>query len=127
MTDDYLDAILRGELPDDLKTVFQQFRPSVFAAFLTVLTDAMVASYEEMRMRYAPAVDPATLDQDLAGWFRIHMSDSLDAFCSGEPGERARLFGDDDVKAMRKMSAMFWLVIQKTLMAIRSEQPESPG
>ena len=73
MTDDYLDAISRGEMPDELKTVFQQFRLPVFAAFLTALTGAFVGAYEEMRVRYARSVPLVTLDQDLADWLDRHM------------------------------------------------------
>ena len=98
MTDDYLDGISRGEMPDELKTVFQRFRLPVFAAFLTALTGAFVGAYEEMRVRYARSVPLVILDQDLADWLDRHMLGIL--YESYEENSSDEI-GDADLQAMR--------------------------
>ena len=85
MADDYLGAILQGQLPSELDTVFQKFRPDVFAAFLTAAAHVVAMSHMEMRYRYAPTVMPQVMDADLRLWLKFHLMDSIELVRTTNP------------------------------------------
>ena len=67
--DEFLDAILRGEIPDELRqesdTVFDHLSPDILAAWAATLAVVFAATHVEARLRYAPTVPPGIVMRDV--------------------------------------------------------------
>ena len=122
MKDDYLESIRKGQLPDELNTVWQRFRPDTFAALLTAFSYVFVEVHEEFRQRYAPAVPAEYLDADLNGWMYIHMKGVCDTIREKNPN-----FGDDDHEALRAMLSSHGSVILALFRELRDLPSDTGG
>ena len=68
MSDDYVWQILGGDMPDELNTVFQRFRPGVFATFLTVVSYVAAATRQEILRCYALPELPVVRAREHSGF-----------------------------------------------------------
>ena len=75
MADDYLDSIMRGELPDELKTVYQHLTMEGFVGVLAVFAQVFCQTHEEVRQRYAPSVPEELYKLDLVRWLAMSIEE----------------------------------------------------
>ena len=118
MADEYLKAILRGELPPELDTVFQRMTPSVFAALHAALAIVFGLVHEDVRERYAPAVRIETHHNDVLRWLAENMREVLPMVEQANPE-----FSEDEIRAIRSMLQGHGESIRKIFEALEA----SPG
>ena len=117
--DEYLESLLRGELPEELRTVFQHLDKETFSAFLGILTFAFVGTHGEFRQRYAPTVPRDLLRHDLMQWLAFHVREAWEAYRQENPG-----IADDDhrLKALQQILESYLGGVEELL-----KNPPSPS
>ena len=70
---DFLETILRGEVPQELRTHFMSLTPLGLASLWTVVTMAFVETILELRAAYAESHPLASDNRPLLGSFARHM------------------------------------------------------
>lgn len=63
--DEFLEAILRGGIPDELKTSYQHITKEGFAELLAILTFAFVETHIEIRQSYTSLASIEHLNREL--------------------------------------------------------------
>ena len=96
--DEFLDALLRGEVPEELRTHFMALTPLGLASLWTVVTMAYVETFLDVRTAYEASHPLASDNRPLLSALARHM----EAYMSGVHAENPEL-GDDERQAQRSL------------------------
>ena len=91
--DDYLSKILRGELPDELKTTFQALTKESFASLIGAFTTLFVSTHQEFQIRYAPSVPREVRVGDILYWLARRTEELLGTIRSDLPSAEYEAVG----------------------------------
>ena len=89
--DDFLEAVLRGEVPSELRTHFMSLTPLGLASLWTVVTMAVVEMVLDVRDAYAQSHPMASDNRPLVGSLARHMK----KYMSQAHAENSELSGDE--------------------------------